>query len=88
MSATKEFYARYSENLDATWEAVEDAIIKIKALNDLLWTDDGEIVARSPRADVRLLGAKIKELQEEMTCFDSTKEPIGLPPILPGETRF
>lgn len=88
MSATKNYLQDYTEALDELWEALEDSIVKFKALNDLVYCDDGEIRARVPRPDVSLIAAKVKELSLEMNCYDSAKESYRLSPILPGEVRF
>jgi hypothetical protein len=88
MSATKNYLHDYSEALDETWTALEEAICKFKALNDLVYLEDGEIRCRVPRPDVYLLADKVKELQGEMNCYDAAKEPSRLSPILPGEVRY
>lgn len=88
MSATKNYLQDYTEALDETWIALEAAICKFKALNDLVYNEQGEIRSRAPRADVRLLANKVKELTGEMTCYDAAKEPSMLSPILPGEVRY
>lgn len=88
MSATKDYLHDYSEALDETWTALEDAICKFKALNDLVYNEEGEIRCPVPRVDVMLLAAKVKELRDEMACYDSAKESLRLPPILPGEVRY
>lgn len=87
MSATKDYLHDYSEVLDETWTALEDAICKFKALNDLVYDGD-EIRCPVPRVDVLLLAAKVKELRDEMACYDAAKEPSRLSPILPGEVRY
>lgn len=88
MSATKDYLHDCNQALDELWEALEDSIVKFKALNDLVYCDDGEIRCRVPRADVSLIAGKIKELNLEMNCYDSAKEPYRLAPILPGELRL
>jgi hypothetical protein len=87
MSATKDYLHDYTEALDAAWVALEEAICKMKELNDLVY-DGQEIRCRAPRADVWLLADKVKELSQEMNCYDAAKEPSRLPPILPGEVRL
>lgn len=88
MSATKNYLHDYTEALDELWEALEDSIVKFKALNDLVYCEDGEIRSRVPRADASLIADKVKELSLEMNCYDSAKEPYRLAPILPGELRL
>jgi len=88
MSATKNYLHDYSEALDETWTAIEEAICKFKVLNDLVYCEDGEIRCPVPRADVSLLADKVKELSLEMNCYDVAKEPSRLSPILPGEVRY
>lgn len=85
MSATKNYLHDYSEALDAAWTALEEAICKANALNDLVYTEDGEIRSRVPAADVWLLADKIKELSSEIRCFENAKEPRITPPVLPFE---
>ena len=87
MSATKNYLHDYTVALDEAWIALEEAVVKMIALNDLVY-DGQEIRCRAPRADVSLLATKVKELTNEMSCYDAAKEPINLPPILPGERRF
>ncbi len=88
MSATKNWLYDYDQALDQAWQALEDAIAKMQALNDQLYTPDGDIKARAPRADVSLLTAKVKELQGELSSMTNAREPQNLRPILPGEARF
>ena len=87
MSATKRYLEEYSEGYDALWSALEDAICKANALNDLVY-DGQEIRCRVPRADASLLADKLKELKSEINCFENAKEPLKLSPLLPGELRF
>lgn len=88
MSATKNWLHDYSQALDGAWEALEEAIVKMEALNDQLYDGEGEMKARAPRADVSLLAAKIKELQDQMSTMTSAQEPSRKRPMLPGEIRF
>lgn len=75
MSATKNWLHDYSTALDGAWEALEEAIVKANQLNDLIYTPEGEIMARIPGADAILLANKIKELKTEIDCFANAKEP-------------
>lgn len=75
MSATKNWLHDYNQALDSAWDTLETAIIQMKALNDQLYTETGEMKARAPRADVRLLTAKVQELWEEMATMTSAQEP-------------
>lgn len=87
MSATKNYLQDYSDALDAAWMALEEAIVKTKELNDLVY-DGQEIRCRVPRTDAFLLADKIKELKSEIDCYENAKEPLRLSPILPGEVRY
>jgi hypothetical protein len=88
MSNIKNWLADYSTAHDEAWVALEEAIIKVKELNDLMYGEDGELAARAPRVDVLLLTDKLKELTTEIRCYENSKEPSNLPPVLPGEVRF
>lgn len=87
MSATKDYLHDYSEALDGLWMALEDAICKFNALNDLVY-DGEEIRCPAPRADVWLIADKIKELKGEMACYEAAKESYRQSPILSGEKRY
>ena len=91
MSATKNWLHDYSTALDGAWEALEEAIIKANQLNDLIYNPEGEIMARVPGADTRLLANKIRELKTEIDCFANARQwvssqPAYLPPITPAES--
>ncbi|MGA1718753.1 MAG: hypothetical protein ACO38Q_08205 [Aquiluna sp.] len=88
MSNVKNWLADYSTIHDEVWMALEQAITKLKELNDLMYGEDGELIARAPRVDVLLLTDKHKELTAEIRCYENSKEPSNLPPVLPGEVRF
>ena len=88
MSATKEWIETYNAAFNEAWEALEDAIVKLDALNDQLYGRDGEIKALCPRADASLLLVKSKEIQSQISTMQNAREPQGLPPILPGELRL
>ncbi|MFZ9365827.1 MAG: hypothetical protein ACO253_08050 [Burkholderiaceae bacterium] len=88
MSATKNFLHDYSELHDGAWCALEEAIVAMNKLNDLMFTEDGEMRSRSPRVDVILLRDKVKELSAELACFASTEEPRRTPPVLPFEKVY
>ena len=75
MSATKDWLHDYNQRLDAAWEAFEEAIITMAALNDTLYTEEGDIRAHCPRADVSLLAAKLQELQGEFSTMENAREP-------------
>lgn len=77
----------YSAALDAAWEALEQAIVSMKQLNDLMYAGEA-LVMRAPAADVSLLREKARELNGEMACYYDSKEPSNLPPILPGEVLY
>jgi len=78
---------KYSEALDAAWEAMEEAICSLQNLNDMVWTESGELPEnpenRAPRADAALLVAKLKELKYQVETFDAAKAPSQLAPVLP-----
>ena len=78
MSATKNWLHDYSAALDEAWEALEEATIKASQLNDLIYSPEGEIMARIPGADASLLANKIKELKTEIDCFANAKKPVHL----------
>ena len=82
---TSRAFHAFALGRDAAWTALEDAICKANALNDLIYTEDGEIRSRVPAADVWLLADKIKELSSEIRCFENAKEPRITPPVLPFE---
>lgn len=88
MSATKNWLHDYDQALDSAWDALETAIVQMKALNDQLYTETGEIRARAPRADVRLLADKVQELRDEMATITGAQEPSRQRPMLPGEIRL
>ena len=79
MSATKNWLHDYSEALDQTWSAMEEACIKINQLNDQVFDEDGEIRSRVPRSDAALLASKIRELQSEVACFAGAQEVMAQP---------
>jgi hypothetical protein len=85
MSATKNYLHDYSEALDGAWSAIEEAIVAMNKLNDLIYTEDGELRSRSPKVDVWLLRDKMKELNSELNCFVASEEPRRTPPVLPFE---
>ena len=80
MSATKNWLHDYNTALDGAWEALEEAIVKANQLNDLIYSPEGEILARIPGADASLLAAKIRELKTEIDCFANAKEPAYFNP--------
>lgn len=88
MSATKTFFHDYSLALDKAWEALEEAIIAAKELNDLVYTEDGDYRCRVPGNDAHLMATKAKELASELQVYTAAKEPARLSPILPGELRL
>lgn len=85
MSATKNFLHDYNEALDAAWIAIEEALSKVGKLNDLLYTEDGELLSRAPSNDVWLLRQKVRELNGEIACYMAAEEPSRTPPVLPFE---
>lgn len=75
MSATKNWAHDYHQRFDAAWEALEEAIIKMAELNDTLYSQDGAMLARCPRADVSVLTAKLRELKDQVSTMENAGEP-------------
>ena len=65
------------------WDAMEDAIVKLQALNDLCYGEDGEPLFNVSRIQANVLMAKAKEIAQETSCFDAIKEPSRALPRLP-----
>lgn len=83
MSATKNLLHNYSTKLDDAWQQIEDAIVSMDALNDVVWQGDDEVALDVPRADVRLLQAKLQELEVKFRTFEgaspATYRPFAIP---------
>lgn len=88
MSATKNYLQDYNAAVDKAWQAIEQAIVSMNAVNDLIYAEDGEIRCHCPRGDVALLKARVQKLTGEVNTMMNAQEPHRLPPILPGEIRL
>jgi len=88
MSAIKAYYDEYCLSYDSACEALEEAVSLLKALNDIVYTEEGSIRNNVSASDVALLKAKGKEVSLELSCFAGAVERTTLTPILPGELRL
>ena len=86
MSNTTQLRLELDEKWGAAWDAMEEAIVKLKELNDLCYDGSGEPLFKVPRTMAMVLAAKAKEINQEASCFDMIKEPSRALPSLPKIT--
>ena len=78
-----ELRAELDERWSEAWDAMEDAIVKLKELNDLCFDEAGEPLFSVPRIQANVLVPKVKEIKDEVETFNSIKERSLALPRLP-----